>query len=116
MAESRHDSDTSAISTGHKVSVSEGIELVPTQTSSRFATDPRAQFVLSEANAIEHTAYSFSTTKKWWILTVVALCQTSMSKCVLSYWFILILTCVIRLQRGSLLECHRPPECRVQPG
>lgn len=35
---------------------------------------------LSEATNREDTAYKFSTKKKWWILTVVALCQTSMSK------------------------------------
>ncbi|KAF2132414.1 MFS general substrate transporter [Dothidotthia symphoricarpi CBS 119687] len=35
--------------------------------------------LLDEANAVEHTAYMWSTKKKWWILTVVALCQTSMN-------------------------------------
>ncbi|KAJ4286257.1 hypothetical protein N0V90_013291 [Kalmusia sp. IMI 367209] len=34
---------------------------------------------LNEVNGYEYTAYNFSTKKKWWILTVVALCQTSMN-------------------------------------
>jgi hypothetical protein len=46
-------------------------------TLSRTSEEP---LILNEANSIEHTAYAFSTKKKWWILTVVALCQTSMSK------------------------------------
>lgn len=36
--------------------------------------------ILNEATNLTDTAYAFSTKKKWWILTVVALCQTSMSK------------------------------------
>lgn len=35
---------------------------------------------LSEATNLADTAYRFSTLRKWQILTVVALCQTSMSK------------------------------------
>lgn len=35
---------------------------------------------LSEATNLADTAYAFSTKHKWWILTVVALCQTSMSE------------------------------------
>lgn len=38
---------------------------------------------LSEVTNCEDTAYHFSSKKKWWILTVVALCQTSMSKSLL---------------------------------
>ncbi|KAL5422291.1 hypothetical protein PMIN04_004810 [Paraphaeosphaeria minitans] len=34
---------------------------------------------LDEINGYEYTAYNFSNGKKWWILTVVALCQTSMN-------------------------------------
>ncbi|KAF1970926.1 MFS general substrate transporter [Bimuria novae-zelandiae CBS 107.79] len=34
---------------------------------------------LDEINGYEYTAYNFSKEKKWWILTVVALCQTSMN-------------------------------------
>lgn len=36
--------------------------------------------ILNEATDLKDTAYAFSTKKKWWILTVVALCQTSMSE------------------------------------
>ena len=39
---------------------------------------------LSEATDLSDTAYAFSTKRKWWILTVVALCQTSMSEFLLS--------------------------------
>ncbi|KAF2476410.1 MFS general substrate transporter [Lindgomyces ingoldianus] len=35
--------------------------------------------VLREEDAFESTGYAFSPKKKWWILTVVALCQTSMN-------------------------------------
>ena len=43
--------------------------------------DPtRAPRVLDEVVDYEYTAYAFSNKKKWAILTVVALCQTSMSK------------------------------------
>jgi hypothetical protein len=42
--------------------------------------DMRGPHMLTEANCIEKTGYMFSTKKKWWILTVVALCQTSMSE------------------------------------
>lgn len=39
---------------------------------------------LSEVTNLKDTAYAFSSKKKWWILTVVALCQTSMSRFFLS--------------------------------
>jgi hypothetical protein len=39
--------------------------------------------ILSEVTDRKDTAYKFSTKKKWCILTVVALCQTSMSKLLL---------------------------------
>ena len=35
--------------------------------------------ILDEIKDSEHTGWGFSTKKKWWILTVVALCQTSMN-------------------------------------
>lgn len=35
--------------------------------------------VLTESNAFDNTAYAWSTKKKWTLLTVVALCQTSMN-------------------------------------
>jgi hypothetical protein len=34
--------------------------------------------VLAEEDAFEKTAYAWSTKKKWTLLTVVAICQTSM--------------------------------------
>ncbi|ORY08753.1 putative MFS multidrug transporter [Clohesyomyces aquaticus] len=37
------------------------------------------KLVLQEEDAFEATGYAFSSKKKWWILTVVALCQTSMN-------------------------------------
>ncbi|CAO2657308.1 Nn.00g034340.m01.CDS01 [Neocucurbitaria sp. VM-36] len=76
MANPRHESDSSGVSAGGK-EATEGVEMVPTQ--SPIPADPNAPLVLNEANAVEHTAYVFSTKKKWWILTVVALCQTSMN-------------------------------------
>jgi hypothetical protein len=48
--------------------------------NSRASSDPNASLVLTEANAFKHTAYHFSNRKKWAVLTVVGLCQTSMSK------------------------------------
>lgn len=51
-----------------------GLEVTPTKTESVGALE------LDEVNSLQHTAYVYSTSKKWWILTVVALCQTSMSR------------------------------------
>jgi len=65
-------SDATANSSGRKEATADGVEVVP--------TNENTLTVLNEANAVEHTAYTFSTKKKWWILTVVALCQTSMSR------------------------------------
>ncbi|CAA9965750.1 hypothetical protein PTNB73_07025 [Pyrenophora teres f. teres] len=50
----------------------DAVEMVPTRS-------PPLATMLTEANAVESTAYMFSTRKKWWILTVVGLCQTSMN-------------------------------------
>lgn len=77
MAGVRYGSDTTK-SAGRKEAATEGIELFPTQSAP--GADPNDPLILNEANAVEHTAYMFSTKKKWWILTVVALCQTSMSE------------------------------------
>ncbi|KAF1941555.1 multidrug transporter [Clathrospora elynae] len=52
--------------------------MVTTQSQSA-AINPNAPLKLDEANSVEHTAYMFSNKKKWWILIVVALCQTSMN-------------------------------------
>lgn len=71
-SDSSHGSGKTEGSGARKEAVSKGLEVVPTNE-----TGP---LVLNEANAVEHTAYMFSTKKKWWILTVVALCQTSMSE------------------------------------
>ena len=57
------------------------------QTESSQGTSPprnsKVEFegaeILDEINGYEYTAYNWSTKKKWWILTVVALCQTSMN-------------------------------------
>lgn len=81
MAGSRHDSDASIGSEGRKEAAAEGIEMILTRSLP--PSDQNAPLVLNEANAIEYTGYRFSTKKKWWILTVVALCQTSMSKSLL---------------------------------
>ncbi|KAH7402696.1 multidrug transporter [Pyrenochaeta sp. MPI-SDFR-AT-0127] len=79
MVELRHDSDTSIRSDGRKEAFAEGIEMVPTKSRRPRLTDHNAPSILNEVNSIEHTAYMFSTKKKWWILSVVALCQTSMN-------------------------------------
>ena len=73
----RNNSDArSSGSSGHK-KTTENIEMVPTQS---VETDGSGHFKLTELNCIEKTGYMFSSKKKWQILTVVALCQTSMSK------------------------------------
>jgi hypothetical protein len=85
MAGLRHPSDGSMGSEGPgaKEATSSAFEAVPVDSSPRPSTtpvNPNIPLVLSEANAIEYTAYNFSNKKKWAVLTVVALCQTSMSK------------------------------------
>ena len=78
MAQLRTESDASIVSAAQKEAGAGGLEVAPTRSHPTVgATGP---LVLDETNAVEHTAYMFSTKKKWWILTVVALCQTSMSK------------------------------------
>jgi hypothetical protein len=57
--------------------IDQAIHATMIDSTSRSSEEP---LVLNEANSAEHTAYAFSIKKKWWILTVVALCQTSMSK------------------------------------
>jgi hypothetical protein len=74
----RNDSDASSGgSAGHKKEASDGIEMVPTNNRQ---VEPSGPLKLTEANSIEKTGYMFPTRKKWMILTVVGLCQTSMSK------------------------------------
>jgi hypothetical protein len=84
MAGLRHPSDTTIESHGPGVkeansSAFEANFLEHTSTASTAAIGPNNPFILDEANAIEHTAYRWSQQKKWAVLTVVALCQTSMS-------------------------------------
>ncbi|KAF1841676.1 MFS multidrug transporter-like protein [Cucurbitaria berberidis CBS 394.84] len=71
--------DDPSVASAGKKEATEGIEMVPTRSQSLPPTNPDTPLTLDEANAVEHTAYMFSTKKKWWILTVVALCQTSMN-------------------------------------
>ncbi|KAL6705898.1 hypothetical protein ACN47E_006358 [Coniothyrium glycines] len=77
MAHVRNRSENSIATAGNKEAIPDGIEIVPTTSKN---IDGRAGLLkLDEVNAFEHTAYMWSTKKKWWILTVVALCQTSMN-------------------------------------
>lgn len=82
MAEARQLSDGSDGSGAKEARISsfEAIRPVRSSLSSTRALDANAPLILDEANAFKHTAYNFSTKKKWAVLTVVALCQTSMSK------------------------------------
>ncbi|KAH7079148.1 major facilitator superfamily domain-containing protein [Paraphoma chrysanthemicola] len=76
MLQPRHPSDTSAATDG---SSAKEIRAISRSPSSSTAIAADAPLVLNEANCLEHTAYNFSTKKKWAVLTVVALCQTSMN-------------------------------------
>tara|TARA_R110002003_G_scaffold288_14_gene18448 strand:+ start:17351 stop:17605 length:255 start_codon:yes stop_codon:yes gene_type:complete len=78
MSHSRLPSDSSAGTHGPGAKEARAVGRSP--ASSTAPVDPDAPLVLHEANALEHTAYNFSAKKKWAVLTVVALCQTSMSK------------------------------------
>ena len=79
MAYVRNGSDASSGGSNGRMkeTTTEGIEMVHTRSSQN---EIRGPHMLTEANCIEETGYMFSTKKKWWILTVVALCQTSMSE------------------------------------
>jgi hypothetical protein len=85
VPEERHPSDRSVRQNGPGVKEVRDTDMQTTllDNSPRPSTapsDPNAPLVLTEANAFKHTAYHFSNRKKWAILTVVGLCQTSMSK------------------------------------
>lgn len=82
MAELRHPSDATVDSNGPgaKEASSSAFEANALGQSSSASTTMPGSLILNEANAIEHTAYQWSSNKKWAVLTVVALCQTSMSK------------------------------------
>ncbi|KAL5117706.1 hypothetical protein ACEQ8H_004454 [Pleosporales sp. CAS-2024a] len=75
----RHPSDGTVSSNGPWVKEHREDFLGQTNTASTTPFDPNGPPKLTEANAIEHTAYAWSNTKKWAVLTVVALCQTSMN-------------------------------------
>jgi hypothetical protein len=77
MAQTRNASAASSGSGSRNKGAEEGIEMVPTRSTQ---PEPTGPYMLDEVNTYERTGYAFSTKKKWWILTVVALCQTSMSK------------------------------------
>jgi hypothetical protein len=118
MAVLRHPSDGSAWSSGPgaKEANTSAFDTGLTDTSPRPSTAPiTAPLVLTEANSLEHTAYKFSDKKKWAVLTVVALCQTSMSKyqCNPSQRQMNV-TDVDRLQRGRILQCYRSSQRGVQ--
>lgn len=73
----RNNSDARSSGSSGRKKTAENIEMIPTQN---VETDGSGRFKLTELNCVEKTGYMFSTKKKWQILTVVALCQTSMSK------------------------------------
>jgi hypothetical protein len=119
MAAPRHPSDGSVWSNSPsaKEANTSAFDAGIADTSPRPSTAPvTIPLVLSEANSLEHTAYKFSNKKKWAVLTVVALCQTSMSR----YQFNpsqpqMSVTDIERLQRGRILQCYRPSQQGVQP-
>jgi hypothetical protein len=84
MAEARHPSDGSIESDGagrkeeRDSNFMPGGSLDQTPSTQPIVTNPA--LLLDEVNYFEDTAYSWPTKKKWAVLTVVALCQTSMSK------------------------------------
>jgi hypothetical protein len=83
MADMRQPSDGSLDSDGagrkeERTSSSMPNSLDQTPSTQPIITNPVR--VLNEVHDFDHTAYSWTTKKKWAVLTVVALCQTSMSK------------------------------------
>ncbi|KAL6151168.1 hypothetical protein ACJQWK_10633 [Exserohilum turcicum] len=74
----RNGSDASSSASAQpKKTADNEIEMMPTRSTEADSSEPHT---LNEANSVEKTGYIFSTKKKWQILTVVGLCQTSMSK------------------------------------
>ena len=74
----RNDSDASSGGSGPRnKQAADAIEMVATHSRQ---AQPSGPLELNEVNAYEKTGYAFSNKKKWAILTVVGLCQTSMSK------------------------------------
>jgi hypothetical protein len=83
MAQARHHSEGSVGSEGAGAKEAKSFEnAVPVDSNMTLKefSDPNGPLILTEANSIEHTAYTWSPKKKWAVLTVVALCQTSMSR------------------------------------
>jgi MFS family permease len=74
----RNDSDASSGSPGRKKEAADAIEIVPTQ-SHQDQAQPSGPLMLTEANSKKNTGYAFTNKRKWAILTVVGLCQTSMN-------------------------------------
>lgn len=65
---------------------------------------------LDEINGYEYTAYNFSTGKKWWILTVVALCQTSMNFVYFRPLVKFLARLLTLVERGDIFECGEPAQ------
>jgi hypothetical protein len=106
----RNDSDSSRRgSPGRKKAAADAIEMVPTRSTGG-EDESRGPLKLDEANSVEKTGYMFSTRKKWQILTVVALCQTSMSMWLPCRFARAFELTRLRLQRGRLLERYRPSQ------
>ena len=74
MADGSRDPSSEDVSVAVKKSPSDGIQAV--RTNSDLVNGKR---VLRQEDAFHKTAYSWSNKKKWAILSVVALCQTSMN-------------------------------------
>jgi hypothetical protein len=73
----RNNSDASSGgSAGRNKQAVDGIEMIPTHSRQ---AEP-SPLELDEVNSFEKTGYAFTKKKKWAILTVVGLCQTSMSE------------------------------------
>ncbi|CAI6336829.1 unnamed protein product [Periconia digitata] len=63
---------------GHKSFEDASLDTIQSRSTGKESNE-KGPHVLDEIRDSEHTGWSFSTKKKWWILTVVALCQTSMN-------------------------------------
>jgi len=84
MARERDGSDASTVPMEHENKENKepnAIEITPTRDTLpiEHVEHSHGRIDLDVINGYEYTAYNFSIKKKWWILTVVALCQTSMN-------------------------------------
>jgi hypothetical protein len=107
--DTRQTSESSHGSRSKKIGAS-AHEMAPLENEDSMTRAPR---VLDEVQDYEYTAYAFSNKKKWAILTVVALCQTSMSKFWLRRCWVVSLM-YGRLQCCRVLQCHRPAQQALQ--